>query len=830
MRRRCIGLSTLTTLLLAGTAIGTPAQPERWDPEHPPPEADQPADQPAAVPAEDAAQPADDLDQPVEITEFAEPIDINDFVDIVAAVLEINVTKDAGLSGQIAFNAGVEVTKRQLLPLLDARLEELGYTIVPDTTGFYTIRRADQLAVIPGGTTRFIPTPGVLPSALAPAVQTHLGLGAGQGTGAGGRISYDDELGVIVVTAPPRVIEQLELFVGALIEQRQSLVIEVIPLRYISAPVALERAAELLDAQQGESLLPAAVQARNEQPVVRPIGGSGAGLTSLTRRLTVDPAGNALIFRGPADELDEIRAVVERVDRSNRLVSERYFTGSATRRIADLAERQGFGEVIEATDDLSLGAVNQLQQQFNREFITGGSGSGSSGGSQLIVDRLEGYITYFATPEQQAAFAELISGFETEDEVVVVTPYKLEYSDAEDVASILQALIDRSRPQEESNAFLPRGQQGAAPILNQLNPEAPMTLAEGETSIAAGESFVIADSANNQVIVQAPRSQQEQFQRLIRQIDLRRAQVYIEATIISVSDTDDFRLAIEGAFNDIDANGNGGGIQSNFGLSTAGATFTDPRVIATGLGGMTAALIRSDFVPIIVNATKSDTSSRVVATPQLLVDDNANAIVLQTQEVPFQTTNRSDVGDLISFEFATAQTSLDVTPQISAGGTIRLDYTINLENFTGPSAGGAPPPKQTNQVEGESVTVPNGGTVVIGGLGLKSNSETIVKIPLIGDIPVVGNLFRDTNRDSSDTVLYVFLTPRVLRDPDMMDYRLLTMGPASQVDLPDYIPELEPVMIESTFLLPDERGGGLVLPSDRDPNLDQQRLRPGGGD
>ncbi|MEM8756727.1 MAG: secretin N-terminal domain-containing protein [Planctomycetota bacterium] len=795
-RRRWNGirmLSAAAMVALAGSAIG---------------QTDQPADDPT-------------LDEPVEITQFAEPIDINDFVDLVATVLEINVIKDSTLSGQVAFNTGVNVTKRQLLPLLDARLEELGFTIVPDTTGFYTIRRAETIASIPGETTRFIATPGMRPSALRPTIETHLNIAGG------GRVSYDDELGSIVVTASPRQIQQLAALVEAYSTERDRMVIETIPLKYISSQFALQRATDLLGARSSAAPLPAAVRQQNEATGAGG-GSAGTGLTSLAQRLTPDPAGNALLFRGPAEELGAVRAIIERVDRPNELVGEKYRTGSATRRIADLASSRGLGQIVEAAEglDLSGQGVNPVQQQFNQQFA-GGSAEQAIG-SQMLVDQAEGFITYFATPEQQLVFAELLEGFDVEDEVVVTVPYKLEYSDAADVASILESLISRSRPQEDTNAFLPRGQQTANQTTPQQQLQPGTTLSDSETAINSGEGFVIADEANNQVLVQAPRSQQSNFERLIRQIDLRRAQVYIEATIISVSDTDDFRLAIEGAFNDIDGSGNGGGLQSNFGLSAPGASFVDPRMIATGLSGLTAAVIRSDFVPFIITATQTDSSSRVIATPQLLVDDNAAANVLTRQTVPFEVVNTTDIAQTITFEEAEAETSLDVTPQISVGGTVRLEYTIVQQTFTSLPGDGSPPPTVENEIGG-LVSVPNGGTVVIGGLPIENDSESIIKIPLLGDIPVLGNLFRDTSRDSSSTVLFVFLTPRVLRDPELADYRLLTEGPAAAVELADYIPEFEPVMIRAlgpAEAPTDSTAPALVLPSDRDPTLDQRGLRP----
>ncbi len=809
-------------LLLAGAASSALAQ-------EAPARAGQPEAGALAQPEGEPDTETGDLDEEFAIGPFAEPIDINTFVDLVAEALEINVTKDATLAGQIAFNSTMTITKRDLLPLLDLRLEELGFTIVPDPLGFYTIRRADQVVVNPGedanATTRFIPTPGLRPSALSSLITTQLTLA---------RLSYEDELGVIVVTDTPRRIAQLESLVEALIEQRQSLVTESIPLTYISAPVALERAIERLGGSAGGQG-PLNQQQIQQQANAQGLPGlqSGRGLTNLAQRLSTDPAGNALIFWGLPEELDDVRAIIAAVDRRNDLVSEKYFTGSATRVIADLAERQGFGRVIEApreNQNNSVFNINRFQQDVNNQ-LTQQSDTGDSGGSQLLVDRDEGMVTYFGTPEQQASFAELIEGFDTEDEIIVVEPYKLQYSDAADVADILQSLITRSSPQGEDSPFLPQNQQAAARQFQQLfDPEGTQSLEDNQTSILGDDSFVFADEANNQVLVQAPRSQQDAFEKLIRQIDLRRPQVYLEATIISVTDVDDFRLAIEGAFTDLDGSGNGGGVQTNFGLSSVaeGSLFTDPRVVATGLGGITASIIRSDFVPVIVNATKTDTSSRVVATPQLLVDDNAQSEVLTSQEVPFQTTSQNDAATLTSFEFAEATTSLDVTPQISVGGTVRLEYTINLESFTGPAAGGAPPPRQRNEISGESVTVPNGGTVVIGGIGLSSTGETIIKVPLLGDIPVFGHLFRDTNRDASNAKLYVFITPRVLRDPNMDVYRLISLGPFAEVGFEDYIPELDPIMIRSSLENRNEpeTDPGFELPSDRNPSLDQQQLRP----
>ena len=197
----------------------------------------------------------DSLDEPFVLGPFTQPIEITEFVAYVAETLGINISRDAALTGQVAFNTGVEITKRDLLPLLDARLEDLGYTIVLDSMGFYSIKKTADIRINPGdepgSTTRFIPTPGVRPSALQRMISTQLGIAVQQGNQATGgvRISYEDELGMIVITDSPRKIAAVESLVEAFLDQRSSLITETIELDHISAPQAKARAAQLLNAE-----------------------------------------------------------------------------------------------------------------------------------------------------------------------------------------------------------------------------------------------------------------------------------------------------------------------------------------------------------------------------------------------------------------------------------------------------------------------------------------------------------------------------------------------------------------------------------------------------
>lgn len=266
------------------------------------------------------------------------------------------------------------------------------------------------------------------------------------------------------------------------------------------------------------------------------------------------------------------------------------------------------------------------------------------------------------------------------------------------------------------------------------------------------------------------------------------------------------RLAFETQL--INAGGQGGVINTNFGLGTfaAGGSVTGAKNVPA-LGGLTAALIRSDYIPIIINALQTEADGRILSSPQLLVDDNEEAEIVSVDQEPTTTVNRgNNQNDIITAgDYVEAGTKLKVKPQISSGGYLRLKYETELSSFTGTGSNGIPPPRQQNNIRSDSVTVPSDFTVVVGGFTLDNRRKTVVKVPLLGDIPLVGLLFQDRNTTDRKTSLYIFLTPRVLRDPNFTDLKLLTQGPHTRSQLPADVPTLAPIVIDSGEPSPEGR-------------------------
>lgn len=809
------------------------------------------AQPPEPPPASDGQAPSPDDD--ITLSAFTDAVDLTALVEYVAKALGVNVTVSGSLTGSVVFNAPVTIKRHQLLNLLDALLEQQSYTITLDPEGFYIVHPMDKVSFNLGSdlpTTKIIPTPNIRPSALKAAIDSQIS----GGTGAPGQVqpgivtaskgfAYIDELGIIVVTDTPRRIAAVEALVNRIIEEYGKAEFTRIELQYIAAPVARARALELVGQSVG-----------NNQPTIDPntgavlqpgqggaFGQGSKGLDNLGERLTVDPLGNALIFRGHPGEADMLGKFLKIIDAQSTLSPKSYNAGSAAKQVADIARDRGLGQVtliaakeLQDPNNPYRFAFNngEQQPQQNKQNLNGG-------GPVMVVDEERGTIIYYGTKEQQTELQSLIDQFKVEDEFVTIIPYKLRHSDATKVAELILGLIQNTTPTGTSS-LLP-GSDGTGPGsagstfggARRNNTNRSTFRAQGGSADQPGTSisdderiFVIADTSNNQILVKAPVKDQPDFEKLIGKLDQRRPQVYIEAKIVAVTATDEFRLAFETQL--INANGTGGVLNTNFGISAfpTPGELTTRKNVSTGLTGFTAALIKSDQVPIAITALQRDSDTRILSTPQLLVDDNEEAKLASVDEQP-TTSTQSSTGNpnITSFQgYEKAGTEFTVKPQISSGGYLRLKYSVSLSSFTGTGSAGVPPPKSTNEISSDSVTVPSDTTVVVGGLVLDTKGKTVVKVPLIGDIPIIGSLFSDTNTNDRKTTLYIFLTPKIIRDPNFDDLTLLTRGPMKAVNVDDGVPTIKPTFIEII-----EPKTDLKLESKSDVKVETVPLPPSGG-
>jgi general secretion pathway protein D len=268
---------------------------------------------------------------------------------------------------------------------------------------------------------------------------------------------------------------------------------------------------------------------------------------------------------------------------------------------------------------------------------------------------------------------------------------------------------------------------------------------------------------------------------MIDQLDSRRAQVYIESMIVEVSGDNaaDFGFQWQGLI------GNKGdtnlvGVGTNFGSGTGNIIGINTSAASgtTALGeGFNIGLVRNFggtyALAAIARLLQSQTSTNIVSTPNLITLDNEEAKIIVGSNVPFVTGQFTNTGTATTSPFQTIERkdvgiTLRIKPQIGEGGTVRMTIfqeSSSVSDKVAPGTSNAGPSTNKRSIE-STVVVDDGAILVLGGLIEDRFTENKSKVPLLGDIPGIGALFRSESRTKSRTNLMVFLRPVVMRDGD----------------------------------------------------------------
>ncbi len=333
---------------------------------------------------------------------------------------------------------------------------------------------------------------------------------------------------------------------------------------------------------------------------------------------------------------------------------------------------------------------------------------------------------------------------------------------------------------------------------------------QAASAASAPSGIIQADAATNSIIITAPDAIYNNLRAALDKLDVRRAQVYVEAVIAEVSASKAAEFGIQWQ----DLNGVNSTTAQPFGGTNFGTTGQNIIGIsqnpATAAAGLNIGVIKGQVsipgvgqilnVGLLVRALQTDSNTNILSTPTLLTLDNEEASIVIGQNVPFitgsyavsgaattptpfQTVERHDVG-----------VTLQIKPQISEGGTVRLQIyqeVSSIQDQTNPAG------VITNKrAVGSTILVDDGQMVVIGGLIQDTVIDGVQKVPVLGDIPVIGSLFRYKTRSRAKTNLMIFLRPTLVRDSrradaftgERYDYILGEQGKAKPVHdavLPD---------------------------------------------
>jgi general secretion pathway protein D len=328
--------------------------------------------------------------------------------------------------------------------------------------------------------------------------------------------------------------------------------------------------------------------------------------------------------------------------------------------------------------------------------------------------------------------------------------YYLENANAEDLAATLQTL-----------------------------PSGPAKKAEGKTEapVVSENVKITADKATNSLIIMAEKEDYLVIEEIIKKLDIPRAMVYMESLIMEVSAESDFSLGTDwivgtkASFQDTQGVAGIGSRtgEASFGTNAAGGT-TLPSGFSIGILGeaITVGGITFPSISALINAVKDNKDVNILSTPQLLTTDNEEATIIVGKNVPFQTRSAAEnaTETYSSFEYRDVAVTLKITPQISKDRLVKLTISQEVTKLDelAPTFEKDRPTTLKRSIE-TTVIVGDGNTVVIGGLIDDSSSITESKVPLLGDIPILGWLFKSKKTSYEKTNLYVFLTPRVVQHP-----------------------------------------------------------------
>jgi general secretion pathway protein D len=479
---------------------------------------------------------------------------------------------------------------------------------------------------------------------------------------------------------------------------------------------------------------------------------------------------NQLILRAFQGDIDRMKNLVQKLDTYVEPTSRNYrFT------YIDAAE---VFTGLERMLDLPMrgGNLGRSQGQTGRE---GGKPCGIT-----LVERTNS-ILLTAPPSVHRVMASIVENADVPStyELGVIRVYKIENASVDEVAQAIKDLLQR-REDREKRPGEPqfKGQEPTSPPA-PAGP-GPIELSESEKYMPQIEARVAVNKATNSVIVQATARQHRELERLVKELDKRRRQVLIESKIVEVITSDELELGAEWGFTRVGE----GFVFTQFGLSSNLDPSQGTRDIIVSPGG-SAAVMRPEKVQVILKALASNRNARVTSAPRILVNDNAVGFINSIAEEPYTQINKGQNTDTVSFGgFVEAGTQFFITPHISERQYLRVEYQITLNSFAQEQTDASiPPPRNTSSIRSEA-TVPNGNTIIVGGLQTSDEQVTVNKVPLLGDIPLLGLAFRSHSTRKTYKTTYLFITPFIMEQEDFGDLKKISEQTAEEARQNDSAP------------------------------------------
>jgi general secretion pathway protein D len=501
-------------------------------------------------------------------------------------------------------------------------------------------------------------------------------------------------------------------------------------------------------------------QLRNESaaqlvPVLRP-------LIAPNNTITAYPGNNTLVITDYADNIARIEQVIEAIDVSP----------DGELEVFPLKHTSAFDVALTLKSLFSEGSVPTDANL--RPVIIADSRSNS------VLVRLD-------NPAKLGRIRNLINGLDqpgtTAGNIHVV---RLKNADAVEMAQILRATMGSTN--------VGTGAAGAvADLQSSIGAQQPAQMGRNATGASAGSggsfsmgaqrtsglaagSPVQADSATNSLIITAPDAIYNNLRTVIEQLDRRRAQVHIEALIVELTadKASEFGIQWQHLVGGTNTRLVGGTNFSTGGSNIVGVLENAAKATTTGsLGlnsGLNVGLLTGKYeLSALMRALETDSQANILSTPSVVTLDNETAQIVIGQNVPFVTGSYAQTGTTVSSPFQTFERkdvglSLKVRPMVTDGGVVRIQIYQEASSLQASSVSNSSGPITNKRSLESTVLVDDGNIIVLGGLINDQSGAGEDKVPLLGDIPGLGSLFRYSTRKRTKTNLMVFLRPNIIRD------------------------------------------------------------------
>lgn len=452
--------------------------------------------------------------------------------------------------------------------------------------------------------------------------------------------------------------------------------------------------------------------------------------------------------------------------------------------ITDYADNvRRLNAIIEAADqpsanDTALIRLNHvsavdLAQSLGRLMSDGASAAGQPGSSRLLIVpdmRSNSLLVRSDNPARIQTLRELVAGLDVAGaaggNIHVVY---LRNAEATKLAETLRGIFSGEVPAALSTLT-------AATTVPATSP----TTAASPVSGASGGNMILADAATNSLVISAPDVTYNALRAVIDKLDARRAQVFVEALVVEITAEKAAEFGIQWQdLRGIDRSGTNFIGGTNLGGRSTGSNIIDASANLGTLGqglniGLVSGTIDIPGLGVVTNlgalarALESDANANILSTPNLLTMDNEEAKIVVGQNVPFITGQYAQTGSTTTpspfqtIERRDVGLTLRVRPQVSEGGSVKMQIYQEISSLR-PTTTAADVITDKRSID-STVLVDDGRIIVLGGLIQDSIQVGIDKVPVLGDIPLIGHLFRSEKRNRMKTNLMVFLRPYVLRD------------------------------------------------------------------